>query len=292
MRGYNDRLLNTSEEMASREEELRPCSFMIPPPSFEAAIASDGALPREPQVVPSSIPQADHDYVALTVKDTDDDQMQRAFRPSMELGKPTPLVPKDGVFTNLSAKPEAASELPGAYPSENPALSPNALPPSYNEAVCTESVPSYFEAVVVNRVALGSDDEILFDGMSVGGIVSFIANCFVSYVFDLIGFLFCFVFSITHASRNGAICGLGLSLIRHGTLILARLYQFTGILAGSPEDDIDYEDDGQYYRSNFVLHQIIAYACVAIGFFLVFSSSMRYYKARSLLRIANTTSSA
>ncbi|KAJ3393059.1 hypothetical protein HDU92_008003 [Lobulomyces angularis] len=111
----------------------------------------------------------------------------------------------DGVFSNITAKPEATKPFEELEP------------PSYDISE-SEQVPPYFEATVA-AATYGEDGEVLVEGMEVGTPFSFIINVIMSMSFDFIGTT---MMATTHAARCGSRMGLGITLLRYGLFIRSR----------------------------------------------------------------------
>lgn len=107
----------------------------------------------------------------------------------------------DGVFANLSAKPE-----PGAEKEEHP--------PTYEQAAA-DAAPPYWETTIL-APGLGGPDEVYVDGLPVGSVFSFIWNGMISMSFQLVGFLLTYLLHTTHAAKNGSRAGLGITLVQYG----------------------------------------------------------------------------
>lgn len=108
----------------------------------------------------------------------------------------------DGVFANLSAKPERTD-------SEK-----DEMPPSYEQAAA-DAAPPYWETTIL-APGIGGLDEVYVDGMPVGSVFSFIWNGMISTSFQLVGFLLTYLLHSTHAAKNGSRAGLGITLIQYG----------------------------------------------------------------------------
>ncbi|KAL8674312.1 MAG: hypothetical protein Q9168_001305 [Polycauliona sp. 1 TL-2023] len=108
----------------------------------------------------------------------------------------------DGVFANLSAKPERGEKLE------------EEKPPSY-EAAAADATPPYWETTIL-APGLHSPDEVYVDGLPVGSLFSFIWNGMISMSFQLVGFLLTYLLHTTHAAKNGSRAGLGITLIQYG----------------------------------------------------------------------------
>lgn len=105
----------------------------------------------------------------------------------------------DGVFANLTAKPD------GDKPDEEE-------PPSYEEAAA-DSTPPYWETTVL---APGLGDELFIEGLPVGSPVNFIGNVLVSAAFQFVGFFLTYLLHTSHAAKQGSRAGLGFTLLQYG----------------------------------------------------------------------------
>lgn len=108
----------------------------------------------------------------------------------------------DGVFANLSAKPERGEKL-------------EEQPPSY-EAAAADATPPYWETTILAPGHLTSSDEVYVDGLPVGSLFSFVWNAMISVSFTLVGFLLTYLLHTTHAAKNGSKAGLGITLVQYG----------------------------------------------------------------------------
>ncbi|EHL00743.1 putative Metal homeostatis protein BSD2 [Glarea lozoyensis 74030] len=107
----------------------------------------------------------------------------------------------DGVFANLSAKPER-----GAEKEEHP--------PTYEQAAA-DAAPPYWETTIL-APGLGGPDEVYIEGLPVGSVFSFLWNGMISMSFQLVGFLLTYLLHTTHAAKNGSRAGLGITLVQYG----------------------------------------------------------------------------
>ncbi|KAG4418505.1 hypothetical protein IFR04_008399 [Cadophora malorum] len=107
----------------------------------------------------------------------------------------------DGVFANLSAKPERGEKL-------------EEHPPTYEQAAA-DSAPPYWETTIL-APGMGGPDEVYVDGLPVGSVFSFIWNGMISMSFQLVGFLLTYLLHTTHAAKNGSRAGLGITLVQYG----------------------------------------------------------------------------
>lgn len=119
------------------------------------------------------------------------------------------IVGQDGVFSNMSQKPEKPEERP----LEDVDPTNDIEPPPYDEVEEEEILPNYFDTSVT---CISEDGEVLIEGFPVGDFPSFITNMFVSMAFDLLGFLLTMLFSTNHAAKFGSQAGLGITMMRFG----------------------------------------------------------------------------
>ncbi|GAA5934609.1 hypothetical protein JCM1841_004196 [Sporobolomyces salmonicolor] len=117
----------------------------------------------------------------------------------------------DGVFANLSAKPDGPGG--GDYVGEGP--DKDEVLPAY-EAAVLDSTPPYWETTVITPGGFLSPDDVCVDGMPVGNLFSFAWNLLVSMSFQFVGFLLTYLLHTTHAAKNGSRAGLGITLIQLG----------------------------------------------------------------------------
>jgi hypothetical protein len=107
----------------------------------------------------------------------------------------------DGVFANLSAKPERGEKT-------------EEHPPTYEQAAA-DAAPPYWETTIL-APGLGGPDEVYVEGLPVGSVFSFIWNGMISMSFQLVGFLLTYLLHTTHAAKNGSRAGLGITLVQYG----------------------------------------------------------------------------
>ncbi|KAI8461357.1 hypothetical protein BY996DRAFT_6408689 [Phakopsora pachyrhizi] len=144
-------------------------------------------------------------------------------------------IQNDGVFANLSAKPDGAPRLNPVtgemeYVGGNDDGTPRdkeEILPTYDSAAL-DSAPPYWETTVTLPGGgagaygiLGSDD-VLVDGLPVGNLFGFAWNLLVSMSFQFIGFLLTYLLHTTHAAKNGSRAGLGITLIQYGLYTRSR----------------------------------------------------------------------
>ncbi|CZT42442.1 probable metal homeostasis protein [Rhynchosporium secalis] len=107
----------------------------------------------------------------------------------------------DGVFANLSAKPERGEKL-------------EEHPPSYEQAAA-DAAPPYWETTIL-APGMGGPDEVYIDGLPVGSVFSFLWNGMISMSFPWVGFILTYLLHTTHAAKNGSRAGLGITLVQYG----------------------------------------------------------------------------
>jgi hypothetical protein len=176
----------------------------------------------------------------------------------------------DGVFANLSAKPEA------------PAISGKQFqeiePPSYADIV-HENPPAFFETTTV--IAMGEDGDVLIEGLPVGNFFTFIVNMLVSMSFDFIGFFLTTILATSHAARCGSRSGLGITLIRYGFFIQQKTIE------GANDGDFDrmYPDDPNAEEEIVVQNEWISYILIIVGFFIMLRANADFVRVRRMRAI-------
>lgn len=111
-------------------------------------------------------------------------------------------IQSDGVFSNMTARPEREKVV-------------EEMPPTYEQAAA-DAAPPYWETTIL-APGIGGADEVYIDGMPVGSIFSFIWNGLISMSFQpFIGFLLTYLLHSTHAAKNGSRSGLGITFIQYG----------------------------------------------------------------------------
>ncbi|KAL8708785.1 MAG: hypothetical protein Q9220_006346 [cf. Caloplaca sp. 1 TL-2023] len=177
--------------------------------------SNDGGDDRQRLVRGNTIPPIDSQTTTTTTT-TDGSRPVQTQRTVTGFPGVTPIVPgrtrgmpystftssNDGVFANLSAKPERGEKLE------------EEKPPSY-EAAAADATPPYWETTIL-APGLHSPDEVYVDGLPVGSLFSFIWNGMISMSFQLVGFLLTYLLHTTHAAKNGSRAGLGITLIQYG----------------------------------------------------------------------------
>ena len=111
----------------------------------------------------------------------------------------------DGVFSNLTAKPDDNSTNQGDE-------TQNDRPPTYDEAAA-DLVPSYYGLDLANSEMY---DELCIEGLPVGNMANLIWNMVISTCFQFIGFLITYMLHTSHAAKQGSRFGLGLTFLSYG----------------------------------------------------------------------------
>lgn len=148
-------------------------------------------------------------------------------------------IENDGVFANVMAKPGRAvairSESGDVFmvPEETQSQAPPVsisylrqfvlvalicfvyLRKSYVEAQA-DAVPPYWETTVHAPSSLDPNADMIVDDLPTGTWYLFLANIFISYFFQFVGFLFTYLLHSSHAAKYGSRVGLGLTLIQYG----------------------------------------------------------------------------
>ncbi|WAQ92469.1 hypothetical protein PtA15_16A377 [Puccinia triticina] len=208
-----------------------------------ASSSSKVVLTDKPQVPPSRTYDFEPDGSLPRFHPT-------AGSPTPSLGPPSLVklagmgggVQNDGVFANLSAKPDGPGtrlnpttgqmEFVGGNDDGHPTDKEEVLP-TYDSAAL-DSAPPYWETTVtlpgVNSGPYGllGPDDVLVDGLPVGNLFGFAWNLLVSMSFQFIGFLLTYLLHTSHAAKNGSRAGLGITLIQYGLYTRTRAIEGTG----------------------------------------------------------------
>ncbi|PSR82411.1 hypothetical protein BD289DRAFT_371251 [Coniella lustricola] len=202
-------------------------------------------------------------------------------------------IQRDGVFSNLTAKPERA----GTEKEE--------MPPSYEQAAA-DAAPPYWETTIL-APGLGGPDEVYIDGMPVGSVFSFVWNGMISMSFQLVGFLLTYLLHSTHAAKNGSRAGLGITLIQYGFYMKSSSSDSGGMGDGmpggggsdgyaAPPDPNSHDFDPGSVQSggsggsgggsgsgglgDIASSEWVAYILMIVGWFILIRSVSDYIKAR------------
>ncbi|CAO0789939.1 unnamed protein product [Mucor circinelloides] len=167
----------------------------------------------------------------------------------------------DGVFSNMAAKPESDSKM-------------EEVPPTYEEA-SADATPPYWQTTIIAPAGMG--DMILVEGLPVGSIFSFLWNLMVSASFQLVGFMLTYLLHTTHAAKDGARAGLGVSLIQYGFYVRSR---------GTLDEDFDYDGEGHdTVGQDAAQADVIAYLMMFIGWFIILRAVSDFTRARKMEKI-------
>uniref|UniRef100_A0A1Y1K4B5 Metal homeostatis protein bsd2 n=1 Tax=Photinus pyralis TaxID=7054 RepID=A0A1Y1K4B5_PHOPY len=181
----------------------------------------------------------------------------------------------DGVFANMSARPERSD-------SEK-----EEQPPSYEQAAA-DAAPPYWETTIL-APGLGGLDEVYVDGMPVGSVFSFIWNGMISTSFQLVGFLLTYLLHSTHAAKNGSRAGLGITLIQYGFYMKDSGNGDAPVMSGpdgyaSPPDpnshDFNAGDVTDGGSTTITGSEWMGYVLMVVGWFILIKSVAEFLKAR------------
>ncbi|KAK3994398.1 hypothetical protein QBC44DRAFT_340844 [Cladorrhinum sp. PSN332] len=186
----------------------------------------------------------------------------------------------DGVFSNLSAKPETGEPVK------------DELPPSYEQAAA-DAAPPYWETTIL-APGMGGPDEVYIDGMPVGSFFSFVWNGMISMSFQFVGFLLTYLLHSTHAAKNGSRAGLGITLIQFGFYMRTTPPTPGGMDSNSNSDGyvnpidpnthdfdpnhVDQGSDGG--MGDITGTDYAAYVLMIVGWFILIRAVSDYLKAR------------
>ncbi|KAG2199598.1 hypothetical protein INT46_002439 [Mucor plumbeus] len=216
----------------------------------------------------------DDDNITLaTISNFSQPQLQPQTQQPLQIQRNTPAVlpvSTDGVFANMSAKPETESSKL------------DETPPTYEEAAA-DATPPYWQTTIIAPAGMG--DIVLVEGMPVGSIFAFFWNLLISASFQFVGFMLTYLLHTSHASKQGSRAGLGISLVQTGFYIRSR---------GTLEDDDYYYGDQQGSSStksdssskeDSTDADIIAYFLMMVGWFIIIRSMADYFRAKQMEKI-------
>ncbi|KAJ9082168.1 hypothetical protein DSO57_1006905 [Entomophthora muscae] len=211
--------------------------------------------------------------------------------------KPEPIHPRaigmgnDGVFANLAAKPttgalrggaNSGSDQPPAFSStgEDGETNPAGPLPDYDEAM-QEPSPPHFDDAIAHATSLSGlqIDDLLVEGLPVGGLLSFAWNALVSQLFQFVGFLLTYLLHINHAGRLGSITGLGITLLSFGVKLRYKILNPDAVSARDDADDFSFVLGN---RGDDVPNSAIwlAYMLMIVGWVIVLKSVTEYIRLR------------
>ncbi|KAI8946153.1 hypothetical protein F4801DRAFT_565682 [Xylaria longipes] len=191
-------------------------------------------------------------------------------------------IQSDGVFSNMTARPERGEKLV------------EEAPPTYEQAAA-DAAPPYWETTIL-APGLGGLDDVYIDGMPVGSIFSFLWNGMISLSFQpLVGFLLTYLLHSTHAAKNGSRAGLGISIIQYGFYMKSSpdddgMGDGSGDGYANPPDPNSHEfdpnavgtgsDSGGSGWAGLDGSEWIAYILMIVGWFILIRAVSDYIRAR------------
>ncbi|KAI3319840.1 hypothetical protein HD806DRAFT_250552 [Xylariaceae sp. AK1471] len=188
-------------------------------------------------------------------------------------------IQSDGVFSNLSARPERGEKIV------------EEAPPTYEQAAA-DAAPPYWETTIL-APGLGGPDDVYIDGMPVGSVFSFIWNGMISLSFQIVGFLLTYLLHSTHAAKNGSRAGLGITLIQYGFYMKTTPDDGMGDGAGDgyaqPPDPNSHDFDPNAVTTNdgdgsswsdIASSEWVSYILMIVGWFILIRAVSDYIRAR------------
>lgn len=196
----------------------------------------------------------------------------------------------DGVFANMTAKPE----VPGENNED--------IPPSYEEA-SSDQTPPYWETTILTDSGFG--DEVFIDGLLVGTPFNFIWSMMVSSAFQFVGFLLTYLLHTSHAAKQGSRAGLGFTLFQYGFFLkpeVATRESGVPVEEFSPDSPNDYEVEGVHdfdqkaanpsvsSNSGFLSggtagDSWISIGLIVLGVIIIMKSVLDYNRARKMEKV-------
>lgn len=213
----------------------------------------------------------------------------------------------DGVFSNVTAKPSAPPRVRADDGSIYmiPEEEQNVAPPSYASAQA-DAVPSYWETTVHAPPSLDTNAGMIIEDLPTGSMITLVANLFISFFFQFVGFLLTYLLHTTHAAKFGSRAGLGLTLIQYG------FYSRTGsdaFGAPPPPEDVpaDQLTDTVYastspndppteesYFLYFNSRDFLSFLLMTLGWFIFITSLIGFWRVKrweSSIRASNAQGS-
>jgi len=189
----------------------------------------------------------------------------------------------DGVFANLSAKPDP----------DNPDGKYDEPLPSY-ETAAADAAPPYWETTIITP---GMDsDEVYVDGLPVGNFFTFIWNAMISMSFQFVGFLLTYLLASSHAARNGSRAGLGVILVQYGFYLRDTPTAPDGTVLPDPDSPADQPNgstppvpDDNIPNEQLPKAEWMSYLLMVIGWFILIRSVGEYYRVKQLEKAVRAT---
>lgn len=198
----------------------------------------------------------------------------------------------DGVFRNLTAKPDTESSR----------VVEEQHPPTYEEAAA-DATPEYWETTMISPMF---EDEVFVKGLPVGNLANFVWNALVTVAFQLVGFILCYLLHTSHAAKEGTRAGLGITLIIFGYGAIPTNFGHADRLPTKYEpDDPNLIDISRSlpiksgHLDNYVLGfrqhtdtpiattlaPYVAYGTIAFGIFVILKSLVDFYRVKQVERL-------
>ncbi|KAJ1914546.1 hypothetical protein H4219_004740 [Mycoemilia scoparia] len=257
------------DAMAKKDSDRVP----LPPPSYDETGSSQPPPPPPGAAGSSSSTQGISTGVGSSNSNTNANNndgassQTQATHPSPPQGQ---NATNDGVFSNISAKPDLYMGYENGVPEETL--------PSYQDIYgnrdgnAASGMAPYFEPAVVT---ISDTDELLIEGLPVGNFAIFLVNLAVSAGFQFIGFMMTFLLHSTHAARSGSLTGLGITFILYG-------FYMQGPMGMAPPEGSDPTDPevGSMY---------LTYVLIVIGWFIMLKGVADYIRVRRLQAIIESS---
>ncbi|KDN52737.1 hypothetical protein K437DRAFT_253937 [Tilletiaria anomala UBC 951] len=219
----------------------------------------------------------------------------------------------DGVFANLSAKPDRRRQRrdengQGADRGEDDDLEDEVHPPNY-EAAAADQAPPYWETTIIGgpgslhplapgglgwtpgSPVIGAIEDLILEGLPIGNLFGFAWNLLVSSSFQFVGFLLTYLLHTTHAAKCGSRAGLGITLVQYGYYLRSGAAHLQAVQAQDGgggnhhaddlADDPASKDEQQQLRQQkdaIVSNEVLAYILIALGFFILVNSLLSYWR--------------
>ncbi|KAI8320832.1 hypothetical protein GQ54DRAFT_200747 [Martensiomyces pterosporus] len=277
-----------SEQQLTRESRAN-----VVPSALDAEDDGDNEHAEEHSTAGQGVSTQGAGRAADTRTSTEQQQQQQPSAAATEAGASatTVTVPNttDGVFANMSAKPDLYLGYDDKVPNEPLPTYQDIYGPQSNAA------PAYFEPAVIS---IGDEEELLVEGLPVGSVGVFMVNLIVSTAFQIVGYMLTFLLHSSHAAKNGSLAGLGITFFNFGFYIRTHLGQniFEDVPGGSPNqgrgsgrDQSGSGDDAPYDMDTPLDNAYFAYLLMIIGAAIFLKAVFDYVRVRRLQTIIESS---
>ncbi|KAI9298049.1 hypothetical protein K502DRAFT_47660 [Neoconidiobolus thromboides FSU 785] len=196
----------------------------------------------------------------------------------------------DGVFFNMAAKPERSSGVPVSIETEEEPVErlqdyeyENGVEglPNYDQALTEPSPPSFnFSSFFQERMISNYPSEPIINGLPVGTLTSFVFVLFAGSFFQFIGFFIAYIIHFSHATKQAALAGLGVTFLQYGFYLFYKMEQIQLGLDSRFKFSY-YPIDPSFGKLTLPL-MILSYCLLIIGWCFFLNASYEFIKVCKL----------